>query len=149
MVLSQVDQVNQKNTNQSLFGDQNVSKEEIKKTYEENAKLLLSSFRFDISHTELDYNYVGMEIGNETALLPYFKIKSGSINTNQNQSFEFSFYPNRTVYLIISDPSFFTFFVNPSLTVNTYIEIRGETIGYLFYFKVLYLNQHLIFMHFI
>ena len=136
MVLSQVDQLNQKNTNQSLFGEQNVTKEEIKKTYEENGKLLLRNFGFEILHTELDYNYVGMELDNETALLPYFKIKSGSI-TSQNQSFKFSFYPNRTLYLLISDPSFFPYFLNPSLTVKTSIEFRVEAIGYLLYFKVI------------
>ena len=75
MVLSQVGQLNQKNTNQSLFSEQNVTKEEIKKTYEENGKLLLQNFGLEILHTELDYNYVGTELDNETALLPYFKIK--------------------------------------------------------------------------
>ena len=144
MVLSQFDQLNQKNNNQSLFGEQNVTKEEIKKTYEENGKLLLRNFGFEISHTELEYNYIGMESDNETALVPYFKIKSGSISKSQNQSFEFSFNSNRTVYLFISDPGSFTHCVYPSLSLHTYIEIRGETIGYLFYFKVLYLNQHLI-----
>ena len=46
MVLSQVGQLNQKNTNQSLFGEQNVTKEEIKKTYEENRKLLLRNSQY-------------------------------------------------------------------------------------------------------
>lgn len=136
MVLSQVGQLNQKNTNQSLFDEQNVTKEEIKKIYEENGKLLLRNFGFEILHTELDYNYVGMELGNETALLPYFKIKSGSI-TSQNQSFTFSFYPNRTLHLLINDPSFFTYFVNPSLSFKTSIEFRVEEIGYILYFKVI------------
>ena len=57
MVLSQFDQLNQKNNNQSLFGEQNVTKEEIKKTYEENGKLLLRNFGFEISDRELEYNY--------------------------------------------------------------------------------------------
>ena len=55
MVASHFDQLNQKNT--SLFGEQNVTKEEIKKTYEENGKLLLRNFGFEISDRELEYNY--------------------------------------------------------------------------------------------
>ena len=118
-----------------LSGTSNATEEEVSNILKEIANEYLFQIGYNATHTDIKQSYVF--VNNEEGL-NYLTPKSGYINTSAYDSFGFSFYPDKTLYIFIADLNFISPFINPSSTVETYLALDGERkVGYVIYLKVM------------
>ena len=116
---------------------QNSTENDISKVLKDVENLSLLDMGFESSQTDMKQSYIVYQ--RNESIIPYFKPKKGSISNRENNSFEFSYFANKTLYLFIVDQSFQTLFVSPSLTVNSYIQLeKSEMSAAIIYLKVTY-----------